>query len=437
MIRYIQKSLSEEFIVAGYKNDAMTSLSPFKRTPRLRRRPAGQNGHPATRHLPAHISQQDGLPFYLKEDGRFAAQPVPQASLVHGVSPAEYYPERSESYLRPLRTTNFRDYVLFDDESRMLRDAALAPGPAPAEAFQIPSGGRFLLGMDADNLLVPLPGPGSYNPNKSEAAVTPNKSPCAAGWRQSPAPTPTEVAMVEGAKTAGPGTFLGLTKPTRVGSVSWGTGVAGRFDQQKNVDQTGPLLGPGTYSDVMGMDGFGRGGKSVIIRAEHSTGAMIRQIKVDSSGGGRSSSSNGMSPGLSQPDGGMSPKKRQAERERAALTKALQTVREQIYIVATRELQLDQAIEAKKEEFLRMERIRRRKQIMRRAGVTLGNAKKGFGFSNIVQEAFQERKRHERVQKKYREMKSRRKTASSEISDLLLKRDRLERAIANVPRYPF
>ena len=403
----------------------------MKRTPRLRPRPASQRGHPATRHLPAHISRRDGLPFYLEQDSRCVALPVPQASLACDVSPAEYNPERSNAYLNPVRTTNFRDYELFDDESRMLRDAALAPGPPPAEAFRMPSGGRFLLGMDADSLLVPLPGPGSYNPEKSEAAVTP-KSPCAAGWRQSPAPTPTEVAMAEGSKTAGPGAFLGLAKPTRVGSVSWGSGVAGRFDQRKNVDQTGPLLGPGSYADVLGMDGFGRGGKSVIIRAQHRTGAIIQQMKGR---GGRSD--NGTKSGLPCGDGGMSPQKKQAVRERAALTTALQTVREQIVVAATRELHLDQAIEAKKKEFLRTERIRRRKQIMRRAGVTLGNAKKGFGFSNIVQEAFLERKRHERVQKKYREMKSRRKTSSSEISDLLLKRDRLERALGKIPRYAF
>ena len=116
---------------------------------------------------------------------------------------------------------------------------------------------------------------------------------------------------------------------------------------------------------------------------------------------------------------------------------ALKQVREQIIAATTKELQLDQAIEAKKEEFLRAERIRRRKQIMRRAGITLGNVKKGFGFSNVVLEAFDELKRHERIQKRYREMKSRRKTASTEISDLLLKKERLERAIDQVPRYAY
>eukprot|EP00946_MAST-07B_sp_MAST-7B-sp1_P003462 g3462.t1 len=399
-----------------------------RRTPRRRPRPDDQHGHPATRHLPAHISQKDGLPFYLERDGRFLAQPCPQSSLVIDVSPAEYHPERSEAYLHPVRTTAFRDYEIFDDESRMLRDAALAPGPGPAKEVQLPIGGRFpRLSMDVDRLQVPQPGPGSYNPNLSEAAVTTQKSPCAAGWRQSPAPTPTEVAMVEGAKTAGPGAFLGLAKPNCVGSVSWGSGVAGRFDVRKDADQTGPLLGPGTYSNVLGNFAFGKGGKSAVIRAKHSAATMMQQVKAGDAA--QAQKANALHGGCNR--------KRKCDRERTALMTALKQVREQIIAATTKELQLDQAIEAKKEEFLRAERIRRRKQIMRRAGITLGNVKKGFGFSNVVLEAFDELKRHERIQKRYREMKSRRKTASTEISDLLLKKERLERAIDQVPRYAY
>lgn len=413
----------------------MTDPRAGRRTPRRRPRPDDQHGHPATRHLPAHISQKDGLPFYLERDGRFLAQPCPQSSLVHDVSPAEYYPERSEAYLHPVRTTEFRDYEIFDDESRMLRDAALAPGPGLAKEIQLPLGGRLpRLSMDVDNLQAPSPGPGSYNPNLSEAAVTTQKSPCVAGWRQSPAPTPTEVSMVEGAKTAGPGAFLGLAKPNRVGSVSWGSGVAGRFDVRKDADQTGPLLGPGTYSNVLGNFAFGKGGKSTIIRAKHGTTAMMQQLKA---GNGAQAQKSSALHGESKVDGkkNWSQQKKKADRERTALMSALKQVREQIVAATIKELQLDRAIEAKKEEFLRAERIRRRKQLMRRAGISLGNVKKGFGFSNVVLEAFDERKRHDRIQKRYREMKSRRKTASSEISDLVLKKERLERAIEQVPRY--
>ena len=60
--------------------------------------------------------------------------------------------------------------------------------------------------------------------------------------------------------------------------------------------------------------------------------------------------------------------------------------------------------------------------------------RKGFGFSNVVQEAFRERKRAERVQQRYREMLSRRKTARMEVMELLKKRDRLKRALSKASR---
>lgn len=398
----------------------MSRQLQLQRTPRLRPRPEDQNGHPATRHLPAHISQEDGLPFYLEKDGLFVTEPKAQSSLIHDVSPAEYYPERSLQYLNPVRTTFFRNYELFDDEQRKLKEASFSPGPPPAESFKIPSGGRFLLAMDSEALQVPFPGPGSYNPNKSEAVVIPNKSPCAAGWRHSPAPTPTEVAMSKGAETAGPGTFLGLAKPSRINSVSWGSGVADRFDQQGYVDQTGPLLGPGTYTDVIGSNGFGRGGNSAIIRGEHNTAALIRRMKA--------ASKNGMiSKNVKKSDSSRIPlQKRQEEKERVALLDAIRSVGEQIVSTTSRELELDKIIEEKKIEFLRTERIRRRKQVMRRA------MRKGFGFSNVVQEAFRERKRVERIQRRYREMLSRRKTVQAEITELLKKQDRLKRALSKI-----
>jgi hypothetical protein len=227
------------------------------------------------------------LPFYFTTPSPSQYIPLPQQqkSLVNQVSPQDYRPEDSLSYLNPIRTFEYKQYQLLTEDDRLLKESAMSPGPAPFQPFQLPRGGRFLLGVEVDRLRVAKPGPGSYSPEPNVRT----KVPCAAGWRASIAPTPTAQAAIDGSESAGPGSFLGVTKRERIGLVSWGSGVGGRFDTQE-VDQTGPLIGPGSY-EVNDTRCFGKSGSSAIIRAEHDTAVLIRKMKNSGVGSGGSSGS--------------------------------------------------------------------------------------------------------------------------------------------------
>ena len=230
---------------------------------------------------PLHDASAQPLPFYLTTPSRSQYLPLPQvqSSLANPVSPQEYRPEKSLTYLTPVRTFQYKQYELFSDDMRLLKESSLSPGPAPFQPLSLPSGGRFLLGQESQRIRLAAPGPGSYSPTTKVRL----QIPCAAVWRASPAPTATEQAANEGAETAGPGSFLGLAPLEKIGSVSWGSGVGGRFDS-KELDQTGPLLGPGTY-DNNDPRNFGKSGVCPIIRAEHDTAALIKQMKSKAIGG--------------------------------------------------------------------------------------------------------------------------------------------------------
>ena len=221
------------------------------------------------------------LPFYLATPtpSQYLPLPHPQSSLLNPVSPQEYRPENSLSYLQPTRTFEYKQYVLFTEQDRLLKESSMSPGPAPFQPLQLPSGGRFQLGTEVERVQLAKPGPGSYSPSPKLRSTIP----CAAGWRASPTPTVTAQSFIDGAASPGPGSFLGLAPLERIGSVSWGTGVGGRFDT-KELDQTGPLLGPGSY-ELEDSRCFGRTGSSVIIRAEHDTAVLLRRMKNAGRGG--------------------------------------------------------------------------------------------------------------------------------------------------------
>ena len=209
---------------------------------------------------PHHDPFAEPLPFYLTVPSPSQLIPLPQSqkSLLNSrVSAQSYRPEDSLNYLQPCRTFEYKNYQLFTEDERLLKESTLSPGPASAPSLGEVSGGRFLLGQDIERIKLAAPGPGSYSPS----AKVRIKIPCSTFWRSAPTPSSTEQAAIQGANSAGPGAFLGLSKLPRIGSVSWGSGVGGRFDT-KEADTTGPLLGPGSYT-IKDTRDFGKSGSSV------------------------------------------------------------------------------------------------------------------------------------------------------------------------------
>ena len=275
------------------------------------------------------------LPFYLTTPSPSQYLPLPhnQRSLVNDqVGPSNYRPEDSLIYLHPPRTFEYKQY-----KKRLPKENA-TPGPGPFQPLQLPNGGGFLLGTSVPRVRLAKPGPGSYSPEPTMRC----KIPCAAGWRVSPSPTPTAQAAIDGSKSAGPGSFVGIPPLSRIGSVSWGTGVSGRFTTQ-TVDQTGPLLGPGSYN-LDDIRCFGRSGSSTIIRAEHDTAVLLRRMKNGGGGAGESTTAaagtserkKAVSPAASPGHGSKNKTKQILE---AALKKTALEIRD----VSMRELERDHA----------------------------------------------------------------------------------------------